>query len=54
MKFALPLAAMILTALWLARLVWPLDRIAALLLAPYLLWLTFAAHLNLYIWQNNP
>lgn len=31
----------------------PIDRTAALLLAPYLLWVTFAAVLNLAIWLMN-
>ncbi|MEK9968676.1 MAG: TspO/MBR family protein [Ferrovibrio sp.] len=30
------------------------DRIAALLLAPYLLWVGFAAYLNAAIWLLNP
>jgi benzodiazapine receptor len=30
------------------------DRIAALLLAPYLLWVSFAAYLTFAIWQLNP
>ncbi|MEU4546605.1 TspO/MBR family protein [Nonomuraea dietziae] len=34
-------------------LFWPLHRAAALLLLPYLLWVTYAAALNLAIWQLN-
>jgi len=30
------------------------DRVAALLLVPYLLWVSFAAYLNLSLWQLNP
>ena len=30
------------------------DRVAALLLAPYLLWVSFAAWLTFSIWQLNP
>jgi tryptophan-rich sensory protein len=30
------------------------DRVAALLLAPYLLWVGFAAYLNAAIWLLNP
>lgn len=30
------------------------SRVAAALLVPYLLWVTFAAALNLAIWQLNP
>lgn len=47
------IVALILTAFWLARLIWPVDRTGAVLLFPYIGWLCFAAHLNLYIWQNN-
>jgi benzodiazapine receptor len=35
------------------RLVWPLDRIAALLLAPYLAWVSYATALNGAIWWLN-
>lgn len=31
-----------------------IDRLAALLLAPYLLWVSFAAYLTFAIWQLNP
>lgn len=34
-------------------LFWPIRRAAALLLLPYLLWVTYAAALNLAIWQLN-
>ena len=30
------------------------DRVAALLMAPYLAWVTFATVLNIAIWQLNP
>ena len=33
---------------------WRARRIAGLLLIPYLLWVTFAALLNLRVWQLNP
>ncbi len=33
---------------------WRLQRLAALLLLPYLLWVTFAAALNFAVWQMNP
>jgi len=44
--------------LWLAILVtivlfWRARPVAALLLLPYILWVTFAAFLNLRIWQLN-
>jgi len=45
-------------ALWLAILAtlvafYRVDRVAGLLLVPYLLWVSFAAALNLAIWQLN-
>jgi tryptophan-rich sensory protein len=43
----LSIAAFILTA-------WPLSTWAALLFAPYLLWVTIAAALNLSVWRMNP
>jgi benzodiazapine receptor len=33
---------------------WPLHRVAALLLVPYLLWVTFAGVLNWTLWRANP
>lgn len=33
---------------------WRLNRWAALLLLPYALWVSFAAALNFWLWQNNP
>ena len=33
---------------------WQIQRMAGLLLVPYLLWVTFAAALNYRIWQLNP
>jgi tryptophan-rich sensory protein len=35
-------------------LFWQLHRLAALLLVPYLAWVTFAAALNLALWRLNP
>jgi tryptophan-rich sensory protein len=35
------------------RLFWPLDRTAALLLAPYLAWVSYATALNGAIWAMN-
>ena len=32
---------------------WPVDRGAALLQIPYLLWVTFAAYLNYGVWKLN-
>jgi len=33
---------------------WRLNRVAALLLVPYLAWVSFAAVLNLTLWRLNP
>jgi tryptophan-rich sensory protein len=33
---------------------WPLHRLAALLLVPYLAWVTFASALTLSLWRLNP
>ncbi|WP_417682902.1 TspO/MBR family protein [Pseudidiomarina aquimaris] len=35
-------------------LYWRLNKAAAILLLPYLAWVTFAAFLNFSIWQLNP
>jgi tryptophan-rich sensory protein len=32
---------------------WPVSRLAAWLLAPYLLWVSFAAALNFTLWRLN-
>lgn len=37
----------------LIRVAWKNDRLAALLLMPYILWVTFAAYLNAGIWWLN-
>lgn len=61
--FFFNLDAYLLAFLWLAAL-WVLvfltlrrflrmDRIAGLLLIPYLLWVTFAGYLNFFIWVLN-
>jgi tryptophan-rich sensory protein len=53
------LAALIeIVALWLAILLtilafWRVSRVAALLLVPYLAWVTLATALNLEIWRLN-
>jgi tryptophan-rich sensory protein len=36
------------------RAFWRLHRVAALLLVPYLAWVSFAAALNLALWRLNP
>lgn len=51
--------AAVIGLLWLAVLVmvpvfWSLDRLAGLLLLPYLAWLGLAGALNVWIWRNNP
>jgi benzodiazapine receptor len=47
----LPLLATIVATI---RLFWPLDRLAAALLAPYAAWVAFATALNAAIWRLNP
>ena len=52
-------ALLILGCLWLAVggmlwAFWRIDRIAGLLIVPYLLWLTIALSLNAWIWRFNP
>jgi len=34
-------------------LFWPISKTAALLLAPYLLWVTIASALNFQVWRMN-
>lgn len=54
-----PLAGIVVIAvLWLLILqcivrFWPISRNAALLLVPYILWVSFAAFLNFTIWRLN-
>ena len=38
---------------WMIRAFWSVDRPAALLQLPYLLWVSFAAYLNLGVWLLN-
>jgi benzodiazapine receptor len=33
---------------------WPVQRLAALLLVPYLVWVSFASALTLSLWRSNP
>jgi len=54
---ALALAELIVLWLLIAAAIaafWRLDRLAAVLLVPYLAWVTFAGALNLSLWQLNP
>jgi benzodiazapine receptor len=54
-----PLAALaVIAVLWILILLtivkfWPISRWAALLLVPYILWVSFAAFLNFAIWNLN-
>lgn len=53
------LAAVDIVALWLSivvfiALTWRSNRLASLLFVPYLAWVTYAAALNIAIWQLNP
>ncbi len=55
---AIGAAAVVICVLWLAIvatiwLAWTKDRIASLLLIPYLAWVSFAAVLNIAIWRLN-
>lgn len=43
--------ALIVATLW---SFWRHDRVAAVLLVPYLLWVSFAAALTYAVWQRNP
>lgn len=47
------LLAIIISVVFLVMGLYRKNNIATMLLAPYLLWLLFAFHLNFYIWQNN-
>jgi tryptophan-rich sensory protein len=52
------LAVVNIVLLWLAfvwniTLFWRVDRIAAILLLPYLAWVSFASALNIAVWQLN-
>ena len=54
-----PLALGVLTALWLLILAMigefhRISKTAAWLQLPYLIWVSFAGYLNLYIWWANP
>ncbi len=48
------IAALIVAILVTMRAFWRLDRIAALLFVPYLVWVAYATALNGAIWQLNP
>jgi len=55
---AIGAAAVVVCVLWLAIaatiwLAWTKDRMASLLLIPYLAWVSFAAVLNIAIWRLN-
>jgi tryptophan-rich sensory protein len=48
------LILLFLLVLWMTLAYHKIDRWAALLQVPYLLWLSFAAYLNWAVWQLNP
>jgi tryptophan-rich sensory protein len=53
---ALSLAEIVLLWLLIAATIfafWPLQRLAALLLVPYLAWVSFASALTFSLWQMN-
>ena len=50
---------MVIAALWILILVtifvfWPISKAAALLLVPYIGWVSVATYLNYSIWRSNP
>lgn len=48
------IALLDLTVLFYTTICYRLNKVAALLVAPYLLWLVLATYLNLYVVVNNP
>jgi tryptophan-rich sensory protein len=48
------IVALIVAIMATMRAFWRLDRLAALLLVPYLAWVSYATALNGAIWQMNP
>ncbi len=55
-----PIGGLVIIAfLWVLILItiikfWPINRTAALLLIPYIIWVSIAAYLNYTIWRLNP
>ena len=55
-----PISGLVVIAfLWVLILItiikfWPINRTAALLLIPYIIWVSIAAYLNFSIWRLNP
>lgn len=52
-------SVMVISVLWLLVAItlyqfWNINRIAGVLLIPYLVWLTYAGTLNFVVWQTNP
>ena len=50
---------MVIAVLWILILItivkfWPINKTAALLLVPYIIWVSVAAYLNYSIWRLNP
>ncbi len=55
----LDLGMVVVSGMWVSILAtivacWPVSWLAALLLVPYLVWVTIAAALNLSVWRRNP
>ncbi len=53
------LGMVVVSGMWLAivgciLVFWPIDITAALLMVPYLAWVSVAAALNLAVWRRNP
>jgi len=55
-----PISGLVVIAfLWVLILItiikfWPINRTAALLLIPYIVWVSIAAYLNFSLWRLNP
>jgi benzodiazapine receptor len=49
----LNILVLLLAIIWNIRVFWPYSKIAAKLLVPYLMWVTYATSLNLAIWYLN-
>jgi tryptophan-rich sensory protein len=50
---------LVIAVLWILILItilkfWPINKTAALLLVPYIIWVSVAAYLNYSLWRLNP